>query len=402
MAIYARRSGSQNVAGLLSNVICDCSPLDGYLLIWNEKVQAFVVSAPPTTLSPINSAKTLGGSNVYTINAGVSSNTLNFKQIIGGSGIFLNQTSDSLIISSDIAADRLSVPENYRITIDNDGDSGDAKFEIWTALNAPGSPTVIPIIPPQLPQIVQNVFTGNDAPFGYFETVNGFDFLADGFAGGQFMFVNNAGAQSGEWFINDVFNTTVGPDVFSRIELTNQFTGPAGLNMGGPKLDVEFVVAELYIPEPDPLLPAPYNPNIPYKLQSYSIDFGPLGYGLNPGMIIEISGSLNGYVDGNYTIEQVIPRGPGQADYSTLIFSPNTPLPTYGIVKDENNFSPQLTLTIRTYEASTGFYVKKDGTVRSKEVFLTNPPSGPDSAVRKDYVDSVSTHKVNAYFMSFF
>lgn len=402
MAIYARRSGSQDVAGLLNNVICDCDPLDGYLLVWKEDTQAFVVSPPPSSLNVVNNTQTYGGNNAVTVDAGITHNTLNFKELISGSGIFLTQDSESITISSDITAERLSVPESYRITIDNNGDSTDAKFEVWTALSTPGSPVVISIIPPQLPQIVQYIYSGNDGGFGYFETINGFDFVADGFSGGQFMFVNNAGDQTGEWFINDVYNTTIGADFFSRIELTEQFTGAFGFNMGGPKLDVEFVTAELNIPDPDASLPSPYNPLLPYKLEAYSIDFGPSGYNFQPGMIIEIAGSENGYLDGNYTIEQVVAKGPGQADYSTLIFSPNTPLPAYGIVRDENKFSPQLSLTVRTYEASTGFYVRKDGTVRAKEVFISNPPTQPDSAVTKNYVDSVSTHKVSAYFMSFF
>lgn len=401
MAIYARLAGSRDVAGLLNSVVCNCDPLNGYLLIWNEDVQAFVVSPPPSSLNAVNNTNTYGGTHTITVNAGISNNTLNFKNLVAGSGIFLSQTNQSVLISSNITAERLSVPENYRITIDNDGNSGDAKFEVWTALSSPGSPTIIQIIPPQLPQTVQYVYSGNDTT-GYFQTVNGFDFVADGFTDGQFIFVNNAGDQTGEWFIDNVYNTTVGPNFYSRIQLTELFTGSYGFNMGGPKLDVEFVTAELNIPAPDSGLLAPYNPLLPYKLEAYSIDFGPFGYGLTTGMIIQISGSKNGYLDGSYTVETVIPRGPGVTDYSTLIFSPNTPLPAYGIVKDNDLFSPELTLTIQTYEADTGFYVKKDGTVRGKEFFISLPPSQPDSAVSKHYVDTVSTHKVNAYFMSFF
>jgi hypothetical protein len=402
MAIYARRSGTIETAGLLTNVVVDAPPQDGWLLVWNDAHQAFVLQPPPNGLNYVNSTVTFGGANVHTIDAGITGNTLHFKQIVAGSGIAITSNAESLTINTNLAADRLSVSDNYRIVIDNDANSSDAKFEIWTITSTPGYPLAINIIPPTNPITVQYLYSANESSKGIFKTINGYNFVAAGFAAGMMINVEHAGDQTGQWVIEDVFNRTVGSDVESVIQLTVPFTGAYGFNLGGPKTNTKITTVDLVVPPADPMLPNPYSPTLPYKLQSFSLDFGPAGLNFTPGLIVTITGSKDGIIDGNYTVQEATPKGPTAFDYSTLLFTPNFPLAMTGFVLDANPISPQLTIAAQLQETPTGFYVKEDGSLRTKAAYIDNQPLTPDSATRKDYVDANSVSLAKAYFMSFF
>lgn len=406
MAIFARRSGSINLQGLLEQIRVDSVPNDGDILVWHEESQSFII-ARPEKISGITEVDTFGGANVHTVQGKVVVDKLWFKEIKEGSGITITSDDQSLTITNSLSADTLSVAGSYELTIDNDADTTDARFEVFTAAVSVASPKFIDFLPTVNPLTVQNVFTENVSGQGVFKTVNGFSFTGAGFSPGQFLLVENAGDQSGRWTIDEVSTVVEGGDTISRIVLVQEFTGTAALNLGGPKIDVKFTQLDLNVPPPDVSLPSPYDPLKLYKMESVTHDFGPSGQNLLPGMIVHVSGSKDGIVDGAYVVASVVSKGPNPEDYSQVLFKPNSPIPAEGEgpVIPADTISPELRFSIEFFEGSTGFWVREDGLTHAPRFKADDTPTDSDDLTTKQYVDdNVSNARIKAaelYFIAF-
>lgn len=376
MAIFASKSGSVSLSGLLSNVVTAGAPNDGDLLIWSDALQAFEVTASSDTSVAVTNITTFGGANVYTLAGQVAGGTLTFKEVRAGTGIALSQTSEILTITNDQPADMLSVTGNYRITIDNDNTTSDARFDVYTSKSSVSNPTTITFTPTVSPPLtVNDIYSGIATNRGYFETQDGTDLVSAGFAAGQFLEVENGGSQTGSWQILSVTTSGSGP-VISRITLVENFTGSYANNLGGPKQSVKFTQVEI-------------NATSTTSIRAVTDDFGVAGHDLSADMNIVLSGSKDGTFDGTYVVESVTSKGAGDFDYSTITFTAGNPLPSTGHIIPDNETVPALQFDIQVYEESTGFYVVEDGTMHAVSASVDNAPTADAHLTRKDYVDAL-------------
>ena len=379
---------------------------EGSTLIWDPDMRRFIPYTLPATA--ITNIVNVGPGDVSLIRDTTitpSNKIVNVRELKAGTGITLTMpTNDYILISGNYRADQLSVPGNYRITIDNDGNEPNSKFEIFTA----SQPLVVPIAytpTPVTPITVTGLMTASVGGHGQFISKNGVDFFGLGVRPGQYIKVTGTNEQDGQWQVLDVTLTVVGADTFSTIILVQNFTGAAGFDLGGPQPTTTFEFADLYVPIADPSLPAPYNPTGLYKLQSVSLDFGPLGLNLLPGMILKIreAQSLNPGTtayDGNYTIASVTPRGTMPGGLSTLLFTSGSPIPGQpGMVFEPDPNNPSITLYVDATEEPTGFSVTKTGDIIATKGLFTRSvysgnsgfgdiiPVANNELTRKDYVD---------------
>jgi len=360
MAIFARRVGSLDLAGILKSVHCDSPPVDGDLLVWDDDVAAFVVKTPNTSPSGVTDTATFGGANAHTVDAGIAFNVHNFKEIVPGAGIELVSTPTSLTISSNLAADTLSVSGDYVITIDNDADDSNAKFEIRTVIASGASPLVATSTTPVNQIIFNNAFTGQVGGFGFIETTTQ-DFDALGYEPGMFVTLAQAGPQVGNFVIGSITNVAG----VSRIIFTVPYTGSAAIGLGGPYNNIT-------------LSSAPLKTNSSTELESYDTDFDAAGFASGQVMRIVDSDVL----DGIYEIASVAGN--------IIEVSPGTPFPIIGYVRVDSP-ALQITTTVEEYETGTGFVVHKDGVVEATQVTLAQEPTIDSDAATKKYVDDTLT-----------
>lgn len=418
MAIYATPTlliGNTGTSGFSFNLPENIP--NGALLQWDSNLQAFVASNP-NIAGGITGASNIGGIGVY---SGKNGTVLNFKEISSGPGINIIDTPTKIIIQADFSAEKLSVPGSYKIVIDNDNSTEeDAKFEIWTSASALENPIVVN--PNTLnPIVVDNLYTGNENGKGYFKTINGLDFFGVGLLPGMWIKVIGASNQDGQWKIEDILLESINGDLVSTIILTEPFSGNAGYNLGGPKPPGTVIIhSDLYIPSPDITSTDPFDPTKKYKLESFSLDFGPDGLNIVPGMILELRNTIedldNNIVsnDGNYTVHSVIPKSEDPLIGSSIIVSPgNSFSGETGMQLEEDPFEPKISLYFKNYEISTGFYITEKGNLYANhgsfssltigdDSFGSSTPLNNNDLVRKDYVDSIigKKQKPLRYFYS--
>jgi len=405
MAIFSQRSGSVNLQGLLNQVRVDTVPNNGDILVWHEASQSFTVRTPEK-ISGISNVQSHGAANSHSIVDAIVVDTLYTKEIKEGTGVAIESDNESITIHNSLSANQLSVPDSYEITIDNDASSTNARFEIMTAAVSIASPKYIDFLPTVNPVTVQNVYTDNQVGKGVIRTINGFSFTSAGFLPGQGLLLRNAGAQSGEYRIEDVTTVTAGTDVISTIILTTEFTGDQALDLGGPKIDVEFIQLDFEVLPATASLPAPYDPLLTYTVASVLHDFGPAGHNLLQGMIVHLSGSANGEVDGAYVVDSVVPKGAGPLDLSKVVFKHTTPLPASGHIVPDDIYAPQLRFSVEKFEGTTGFWVQEDGLTHAPQIKVDSVPVDPDDVATKEYVDQniqrAQTRQSELYFAAFF
>lgn len=375
MAIFARRAGSLDLAGILKSVHCDSPPIDGDLLVWDDSVAAFVVKTPNTSPSGVTDTATYGGANAHTVDAGIAFNVHNFKEIVPGAGIDIVSTPTSLTISSNLAADTLSVAGDYVITIDNDADDPNAKFEIRTVIATGSSPLTAISTTPANQIIFNSAFTGQVGGFGFIETSTQ-DFVALGYEPGMFVTLSQAGPQVGNFIIGSITNIAG----VSRIIFTVPYTGSAAIGLGGPYNNVT-------------LSSSPIKTNSSTELESYDTDFDVAGFATGQVMRIVDSDVL----DGIYEIVSVAGN--------IIEVSPGTPFPVIGYAKVDS-LALQITFTVEEYETGTGFVVYKDGVVEATQITLAQEPIVDSDAATKKYVDDTLAFSQSAlsekYFFAFF
>lgn len=408
MTIYAEQIGAIN--NKLSNLRIELiSPIpDKATLVYDSTKCVFVLKAPNETYPAVTGAKNLGDYNSHGVFSYKDGSILAFKEIMAGSGIHITANEEKLVIHSNVAADRLSVPGSYRITIDNDNNTfEDAKFEIFTARSTTENPLII-VQSCLLPVMVNHLYTENDCDNGMLISVDDVDFIAYGFRKDMWISVKGTQSQDGHWQIKDVMNEWRDDcdktKLYSKIILTKKFEGSFSFNLGGPQYPTIISQADLCVLEPDPNAKIPFDKTKKYVLQSYSMDFGPDGYDLRTGMIFNLKGTqadLDNKTsnDGNYTIYKVTPKT--ETELSTIIVSPANPFPgKAGPLIEPDPESPIIKLTLRDSEVSTGFEVTEKGNMTANKIFayemikMGSPekdsliPRENNDIVRKDYIDS--------------
>lgn len=330
-----------------------------------------------TTSNPVQvtNAVNLGGANSHGVYAGTENETLQFRDIQGGSGITVTSDNNSIVISSNIPAGSTSVSGDYRIIIDNANQNPDAKFEIFTSASSDQEPLVIsPTI--ILPLVVSDVYSGVEDGFGIFYATNGTNFYKRGFRAGMWVQVSNAGNQSGLWQIANVVTENRNGNNISKMMLAVPFDGDAAYNIGGPKPNVSFQQVDLIFTET--------------SVSSYEIDFSTTGLG--PGAIIEIYD--NGTIEGVFTINEVIPKGDSPFAHSKLIVSENTPFPYIGAI------TKTIALVARNFERTTGFSVDKVGCLTTPMIRADNVLVGDKKVATECDVNVIErrTRKPITYF----
>lgn len=384
MAIFATRTGSNKASSGLSLKLND-SIRDGSILVFDADARAFVDRQPSGSI-PVAGARNLGGNNSLGVYAGNDAGILEFRDIQAGSGVSIGYDGNSLIISADVSADKMSVPGSYRVTIDNDN-TGDGAFEIWTSISTLSTPLILQ--PSVLARIVGNdIFAGNENGHGYFSstTVN---FTSSGFEPGMWIYAANAGDQTGWWMIDDVVLSNIDGETIHKLVLQETFTGAAAFNLGGPKPSVTFSHSDVFVSDSHTLL-------------SRTIDFG--SHGLFSGTVIEITGS--GVNDGVYTVMGTMAPGMTEYGYTYSVLEVAEPFQLLGPI------STPISITIRATDVPTGFAVDKCGNVDARSIAATTmrvgdvttgsyTPQRPDDVVRKDNLDVVAS-RVNRAKLFFF
>lgn len=377
MAIYGKRLGTNNIAGLLSNVAVNPNAQTGDLLIWHDDLQQFVLETPKQ--SNISSTSTYGGLGVNTVNGGIVNGDLRFKEIVAGSNILIDQTTSALQISA-VTTNALSVDGDMRLTIDNDNNNPQARLELYSAFSTVDNPVTIDYSPAAT-IINAVIYTGNHGTRGYFESKNAIDFVASGFVTGMWLNVEGLEYQSGDYEIDEVITWTDGTDTYSRIYTTVKFVGPAGYGLGGPYPNVQLLALTLYSDK---------------TTNSLKTTTGMFDQMFESGMILNIDNSE--FIDGTYTIDSVTPN--------EIVFVSTTQIPRTGTVIAPSLSSPNVTIDVQYFESSTGVWFDKQGVGHVNTLEIENAPTADNHATNKEYVDEYvkenSSSISQSYFMSFF
>ena len=385
MTIFASNINSSQTQIIIQNTI-----QDNQVLIYSSTLGGFT----NMNIGELGSVEgeTLGNSQSITVYSGKVGNKLQFKRFEAGPGIVLEQDEERILVNANIPGELLSVPGSFNIVIDNDNDTPDAKFEIFTSTNL--TPTEFEVVPTVVPPIIStSIYTGNESGNGYIRSVNDADFIAAGFEAGMAIYLSGTTDQDGLWEIKSVTNSTVGPNFISEILLEQEFIDEYGINLGGPKPATSIEQIATWLPDTWSIPPEYTDLTRLYGIKIYGVDFGPDGYNVLPGMQVTISGSTSQDIDGTYIIGQVFPKGGNPKDWSALLFTPSSPFPEgtiAGPVFDNNPFSPNITLTFKDYVETTGFAVNKDGNVQAHKYFaLDNDINENHQLTTKEYVDNV-------------
>lgn len=404
--IIASSIGRGNTLADIPVIVTDL-PNNG-TLVYDGALQAFTIKDNNSALPAILGAGNVRGDGVFYRKDG---DTLLFREIQAGAGISLTAVDDVLTIRSTLSSDRLSVPGSYRITIDNDNNTvEEARFELWTARSTEEAPVIIAAQSP-VPCEVTGIHTGNDGT-GYLMTAD-FDFVAYGFRTGQWISVSGTTDQDGYWQIATVENLFDGPTRHSYIRFTEPFTDAAAFNLGGPQYPTILSIADFAIRPPDVFASPPYDASKSYVMESSTHDFGPLGWDLRPGMIVQLRGcqKVNGQSnDGNYTIASVMARDNGR---SAITVTADQPFAHWGPEFEANPYAGNIRLIVRDRETPTGFYVTEKGDVAMSSGAAVGriksgpnipnslPPIDANDLVRKDYVDARINRQSDAALMMF-
>ncbi len=217
MAIHAQKTAFRSTAQFPDFKVT--SPVNsGDFLIFDPALRAFI-NKPASSVASIigvgtggggglvNSASNVGtGSEVFKL---LNGDDLEFRTLIAGSGIDIAQGTDEIEISSNILSTAcLSVPDSFKIVIDDDCDTvSSARFNIFTNTN-PASVTLSPVATFNAPNLDITVVTdpGGTDP-GKFISATA-DFTALGFVAGMCLRATGTDEQDGVWKIASVSTTT--------------------------------------------------------------------------------------------------------------------------------------------------------------------------------------------------
>ncbi|MFA5490844.1 MAG: hypothetical protein WC284_16815 [Candidimonas sp.] len=340
MAIFANTVGDNTYKQSLP-LRLNKEIINGSILVYDGNEKVFVDKLPDGSSGGINGGRNKGGNNVPKIYAGRDGNTMEFRSIQAGSGIVIDETSDLLVISSDVNAGSLSVAGSYRIVIDNNDDEPEAKFEIYT-VRSYGESAIVLNQPTLIQTILDSYTTNGIYDRGEIQIHNG-DFYNLGYRPGMWISFIDGGNQSGFWQIEQVVKTMQNGIVISSLVLTELFSGEYALNLGGPKPNSQLIVHDWVVRN-----------NVIY---SHSIDFYQLG--IRDGMRLTLT---NGNKNGQYVIESVSERV-DDFTQSAMILSQTTPI-------DDGFISYDTTMSIDPFETSTGFYVSKNGHVSANSMSI--------------------------------
>ncbi|MEM4260722.1 MAG: hypothetical protein QXG00_05790 [Candidatus Woesearchaeota archaeon] len=390
MAIFATKNFSSNPPFILD------SPEEGDLLIYDEKNKVFInKKINYNNYNFVSSAKNIQGPNSKNIfKEKTHDGTLIFKGLQAGPGISIQENTNNLIITAINSADVIISEDDYTIIIDADGNNSSASFFLKTVV--PASTITIPInvLPPLT---VYDLYTGNTTTNGYIES-SSVNFFSYGFQKNMLISLEGSPDQDGIYLID---NVTVSGSI-SKITFVGQFSGPASFNLGGPKLPTTIKQASLWIPDNDGSLGSGYDNSLLYSVQAWGVNFGVGGYNLEEDMIINITGTENGIIDGTYRIKKVFVSGNNPIlQWSSIIFHESTPLPVGlvpGVIFDNNLIANELVFTVDTHVKNTGFSVNKEGIVNATSVIVSAPTTLNNQLARKDYVDAQINLKINEFY----
>lgn len=386
MAIIALPSN-----GVPVNIITQ-SPLEqGQALVYDASIGSFV-NKSDTRAACIKGARNAGGeSSLGPYRQKCTDGTLEFFQFIPGAGLSIVEDGNKLIFSSDTGDAQVSVSEDYTIVIDNDGNSADSVFKVATADLTSPIEINISALPPMS---FTDIYLGNDSGSGYIRAINSYDFVSIGYMADMIIGVSGSHAQDGWYLVSDVETIMVSGNQQSTIYFDHTFTGDQAYCLGlQPK--VELKQASVWVPDNDGDYTVDYDLDRLYALQFWGVEFGPSGYNLQPGMMVQISGSEDGIIDGTYEIAQVFPKNTSVIyNWTGLLFSYRTPLVdglTQGVVLDFDLVNNELTLRIESVVRDTGFTVDKNGCVTATKVLVSALPQLPNELTSKAYVDNLAS-----------
>lgn len=396
MAIFATNANSNTSLIILSQNISEND-----VLVFDQTTGNFTnKKLTPAITGAVVSARNIGGTNAIGVFENKTpSGILQFNNLLEGAGIHLfKDNNNNIIISRDDSDLDVSVPEDYNIIIDNDGDNPNAVFEIKTVI--PTSTIVIPInvLPPFTFNNLYTLVTSGKATI---QDISNVDFSAIGYQSEMIISVEGTTDQDGYYSIEDVVTVSASGMFSSSIIMKEAFIGSALSTLGGPKPPITIKQGSIWVPDNDGSLSSAYSNTRLYSLQFWGVDLGTGGYNLQPDMIITITGTESGIVDGTYRIKEVIPGGNNPSvKWDSLIFDPSTPLPEFlepGIVFDSNLFSNQIKITVNQFVAPTGFTVNALGEVTGTKFTCSALPITDSELANKFYVDDAIESEISAF-----
>lgn len=355
MAIYGRRQNKSNMLTFGDILINPQTLKENNVLVFSESKNAFVNRGMYLPETSVHEIVSFGGNNDAMVYSKQTRNTVYLKYLEAGSNIVLHQDEQKIRISAETSPSNLSVLDSLSVIIDSDNNSTDAKFEVLTAASTSGNP--IEICPLVIPPIVSDsIYTGVDDGFSYVESRDDIDFIARGFEPGMRFSLQGTDFQDGEYQIMRIDNFNDNGILVSRLVLADGFDNSQMINLGGPKETTTIIQADLFV-ETETIL------------SSYSVDFGPSGFDLQPGMIISISGTQ--MYNGTYQINDVLLKGTDGFQWSSIILEESTPLTgPLGLILEQNPLKPTTKITVKDFVVSTGFSVGEDGTTSTTDVIL--------------------------------
>ncbi len=367
---------------------------DGHVLVFDENKGIFINKyILPQNLNFITSARNLVSNNSFNIFKGVDSErNLLFRTIIPGYGIGIQETNDNLIISVNSSNSVFSSTEDLELIINSEGLNPGSKLSLNKVV--PVS-SIIKNINVLAPVTINDLYTGINSSGKSFIKSSSFQFHLYGFVSDMLISIENSPDQDGIYLIESVIANSSG----STIIFKNSYQGQALLNLGGPKYPTTIKQASVWIPDNDGSLGPNYSNDLLYSVQFWNLDLSDL----IPGMIIQISGSENGIIDGNYRIEQIFVSGTNTIiNWPGIIFHPSTPLPesiTQGVVFDEDLYNNKLKLILQYSVVPTGFFVSDDGFVYGNKFIVVSgySPLSNNELTNKEYVDNKIVNEINNF-----
>lgn len=381
--------------GIPVNIITQ-EPLEqGQALVYDAEIGSFV-NGSDTRAACVKAARNAGGDNsLGPYLRKCTDGTLEFYEFIPGAGISIVKDQDRLIFSSDTEEAQVSVAEDYTIIIDNDGDNPNAVFKIATVELANPIEIPIQVLPPVE---LQDIVFGNSANRAFIRSIDGYDFVSMGYEQDMIIGVSGSQSQDGWYLVDEVETVLLSGKSQSTIYLNHEFEGDQ-LYCLGLQPQAELTQASVWVPDNDGDYTVEYDPERLYALQFWGVELGPAGYNLKPGMIVRISGSEQGLVDGTYEIAQVFPKNTSAVyNWSGLLFHYRTPLTdglTRGIVLDIDLQNNKLKLVIDRVIRDTGFSVDKNGCVTANKVLVSALPLFGNELANKAYIDTVASGLVS-------
>jgi hypothetical protein len=395
MAIFAQQSGSGDGQSGGLRLRLSTEVQDGSTLVYDADLGAFVDTL--TGGLSITSGKTLGGERAISLLKGKNGSSLEFRELRAGPGIAIDQDATAVTITANADAGVRAVPGSYRIVIDSHDETDDtARLELFTVRSAAQHVSVTASV---LPLVVSSaVHTGISLTGeGYFQIINDANFHNRGFRPGMWVRVANALNQSGTYRIGQVLTQNVSGNSLSTLLLDRPFSDTEAYNLGGPKPNVTFEQMDVVVIGGESL-PLAYDPALPYRIASASVDFGPLGMDFRPGMLVEIIGSET--QDGTYVVAGVTPRD--ASGYSSLLMDADTPL-----IGPAVPLAGEITFRVRETEVDTGFSVSEQGHLRATTGVFANGlriadpayvPTAAGDIVTKAHLDAAVTGRAARYF----